>query len=82
MNGGANMNGRANVEQALARLNFKPRELEPGHVWLAGAGQPDMARFQLTRFEVQPRQRLLHICPSVHVGAAVHNPSRPRKRRW
>lgn len=41
MNGGANMNGRANLEQALARLNFKPRELEPGHVWLAGAGPGD-----------------------------------------
>ena len=38
MNGGANTNGRATVEQALARLNFKPRELQPGHVWLAGAG--------------------------------------------
>lgn len=41
MNGSANMNGRANVEQALARLNFKPRDLEPGHVWLAGAGPGD-----------------------------------------
>ncbi|MDX8439290.1 uroporphyrinogen-III C-methyltransferase [Mesorhizobium australafricanum] len=41
MNGSANTNGRATVEQALARLNFKPRELEPGHVWLAGAGPGD-----------------------------------------
>ena len=42
MNGSANnRNGRTGVEQALARLNFKPRELEPGHVWLAGAGPGD-----------------------------------------
>jgi len=31
----------ATLEQALARLNFKPRPLEPGHVWLAGAGPGD-----------------------------------------
>ncbi|MEP6566275.1 MAG: uroporphyrinogen-III C-methyltransferase [Mesorhizobium sp.] len=33
--------GNATVEQALARLNFKPRQLEPGHVWLVGAGPGD-----------------------------------------
>jgi uroporphyrin-III C-methyltransferase len=36
-----NTGGDATVEQALARLNFKPRQLEPGHVWLAGAGPGD-----------------------------------------
>ncbi|TIT74213.1 MAG: uroporphyrin-III methyltransferase, partial [Mesorhizobium sp.] len=41
MNGIANRNGQATVDQALARLNFKPRTLEPGHVWLAGAGPGD-----------------------------------------
>jgi uroporphyrin-III C-methyltransferase len=39
VSGGAkNNSGNVTVEQALARLNFKPRPLEPGHVWLAGAG--------------------------------------------
>ncbi|MGX9182495.1 uroporphyrinogen-III C-methyltransferase, partial [Mesorhizobium sp. BHbdii] len=36
-----NNGGNAALEQALARLNFKPRPLEPGHVWLAGAGPGD-----------------------------------------
>lgn len=36
-----NRHRNASVEQALARLNFKPRQLEPGHVWLAGAGPGD-----------------------------------------
>ena len=42
MSGGTRNNGEnATLEQALARLNFKPRRLEPGHVWLAGAGPGD-----------------------------------------
>jgi uroporphyrin-III C-methyltransferase len=36
-----NTGEHATLEQALARLNFKPRSLEPGHVWLAGAGPGD-----------------------------------------
>jgi len=29
------------LEKAIARLNFEPQVLEPGHVWLAGAGPGD-----------------------------------------
>jgi uroporphyrin-III C-methyltransferase len=29
------------LDQAIARLNHQPRQLEPGHVWLAGAGPGD-----------------------------------------
>ena len=29
------------LDQAIARLNHKPPQLEPGHVWLAGAGPGD-----------------------------------------
>ncbi|TPN18645.1 uroporphyrinogen-III C-methyltransferase [Mesorhizobium sp. B2-3-3] len=36
-----NKGENATLAQALARLNFKPRPLEPGHVWLAGAGPGD-----------------------------------------
>ncbi|KQZ81822.1 uroporphyrin-III methyltransferase [Mesorhizobium sp. Root157] len=38
-----NKNGSANtaIEQALNRLDVKLRVLEPGHVWLAGAGPGD-----------------------------------------
>ena len=42
MSGSArNKSENATVEQALTRLNFKPRELQAGHVWLAGAGPGD-----------------------------------------
>ncbi len=33
--------GNTALQQALGRLNFTPRPLEPGHVWLAGAGPGD-----------------------------------------
>ncbi|RVB06892.1 uroporphyrinogen-III C-methyltransferase, partial [Mesorhizobium sp. M7A.F.Ca.CA.004.05.1.1] len=36
-----NTGENATLEKALSRLNFKPRQLEPGHVWLAGAGPGD-----------------------------------------
>ncbi|MER8482341.1 uroporphyrinogen-III C-methyltransferase [Mesorhizobium sp. M1322] len=39
--GTGNRGGNTTIEQALARLNFKPRQLEPGQVWLAGAGPGD-----------------------------------------
>ena len=32
---------KAALAEALARLDFEPRVLEPGHVWLAGAGPGD-----------------------------------------
>ena len=45
--GARNKSENATVERALARLNFKPRELHAGHVWLAGAGPGDLGSLTL-----------------------------------
>src|SRR5690606_28053109 len=53
---------KAALAEALARLDFEPRVLEPGHVWLAGAGPGD------------PRLRTLDVLGALaQADALVHD---------